>query len=129
MAKRNYMSHVGFDQSTFVDRINREQFSWTRAGENVAAGYRDVASVMKRWLNSPGTLSQLTLYLSSKSLFTPLSKVTEEIFLDHTSSLGEVTRTTCHPLLDTIGAKYLLTRVKKRVGKHGTGPARDSHSG
>ncbi len=48
------MSHVGSDGSSFKDRIEREQYTWSAAGENIAAGYRTVSSVMNGWLASPG---------------------------------------------------------------------------
>lgn len=54
MADHETMSHVGSDGSSFKDRIEREQYTWSAAGENIAAGYHTVSSVMNGWLASPG---------------------------------------------------------------------------
>lgn len=54
MARRRRMSHAGKDGSTVAARISYQGYRWRRAGENVAAGYRDVESVMKGWMASTG---------------------------------------------------------------------------
>ncbi|HRQ09567.1 MAG: CAP domain-containing protein [Trueperaceae bacterium] len=54
MADHGTMSHVGSDGSSFTDRIEREQYDWSAAGENIASGYRTVDGVMNGWLTSPG---------------------------------------------------------------------------
>ncbi|TNE96465.1 MAG: CAP domain-containing protein, partial [Gammaproteobacteria bacterium] len=36
------------------DRITETGYQWSVAGENIAAGYDKVSTVMKGWLNSPG---------------------------------------------------------------------------
>lgn len=53
------MSHTGSDGSSPVQRIDREGYSWSALGENVAFGYRNVASVMAGWLASPGHCSNI----------------------------------------------------------------------
>jgi uncharacterized protein YkwD len=53
-AKMDRMSHVGSDGSHADDRIERQGYSWTAWGENVAMGYPDAASVMDGWMNSRG---------------------------------------------------------------------------
>jgi len=40
--------------STVKERIEYTGYVWSRYGENIAAGYGTLASVMTGWLNSPG---------------------------------------------------------------------------
>ncbi|KAE8899505.1 hypothetical protein PF005_g3775 [Phytophthora fragariae] len=54
MAAKNYMSHTGSDGSSMSQRITATGFQWTDIAENVAAGQKDVAAVMKSWMNSAG---------------------------------------------------------------------------
>ncbi|MET9226467.1 CAP domain-containing protein [Lentzea sp. NPDC003310] len=55
MASHNFMGHTGSDGSTMVVRIERVGYrGWTRAAENVAAGYATPAAVVKGWMNSSG---------------------------------------------------------------------------
>ncbi|MDG3006268.1 CAP domain-containing protein [Paludisphaera mucosa] len=54
MAERRKMSHEGGDGSSPFDRIKREGYHYLKSGENVAAGQRNVASVMRSWMDSPG---------------------------------------------------------------------------
>ncbi|WP_434445965.1 CAP domain-containing protein [Lentzea sp. E54] len=55
MAAHNFMSHTGSDGSNFVTRIERAGYTrWTRAAENVAAGQRSAADVVRSWMNSAG---------------------------------------------------------------------------
>lgn len=54
MATHNFFSHTGSDGSSMGDRITDAGYHWSAAGENIAAGYSDVASVMKGWIDSPG---------------------------------------------------------------------------
>lgn len=59
-AARRTMSHVGGDGSTLAQRANRAGYlGWTALGENVAAGYPDVASVMAGWMGSAGHRANL----------------------------------------------------------------------
>lgn len=54
MAAHNYFSHDSRDGTSFSTRITRAGYAWSRAGENIAAGYATPADVMKAWLASPG---------------------------------------------------------------------------
>ncbi len=54
MADHGKMKHVGSDGSSPAVRITREGYKWWTWGENVAYGYRSVASVMAGWLSSEG---------------------------------------------------------------------------
>lgn len=54
MADHKTMSHVGSDGSKLGARVTREGYQWSTVGENVAWGYRTVASVMAGWLASSG---------------------------------------------------------------------------
>ncbi|KAG7385998.1 hypothetical protein PHYPSEUDO_000853 [Phytophthora pseudosyringae] len=54
MASNNFMSHTGSDGSSMAQRITAAGFVWTAIAENVAAGQKDVATVMNSWMNSPG---------------------------------------------------------------------------
>ncbi|WP_020598270.1 CAP domain-containing protein [Spirosoma panaciterrae] len=54
MATYNYFSHTGRDGSQPWDRMTREGYQWTSAGENIAAGYPTARSVVDAWLSSPG---------------------------------------------------------------------------
>jgi uncharacterized protein YkwD len=54
MARRHWMSHRGADGSSPFRRMSAQGYSFRRAAENVAAGYRSVDSVMTGWMWSPG---------------------------------------------------------------------------
>jgi uncharacterized protein YkwD len=54
MAKNKKMSHVGAGGSSVSQRIVAEEYYYRNCGENIAYGYRSVASVMNGWLNSKG---------------------------------------------------------------------------
>ncbi|WP_374568400.1 CAP domain-containing protein [Ideonella sp.] len=54
MATHDFFSHTGSDGSSMGDRITDAGYRWSAAGENIAAGYNDAASVMKGWIESPG---------------------------------------------------------------------------
>ena len=45
--------------STAKERIEYTGYVWSRYGENIAAGYGTLASVMTGWLNSPGHCSNI----------------------------------------------------------------------
>ena len=53
-ARHNRMSHTGSDGSLFGERIRRAGYSYRRANENVALGFRDTASVVTSWMRSRG---------------------------------------------------------------------------
>lgn len=50
MVRRNQFSHG----ANFSIRITRTGFRWSAAGENIAAGFRTPASVVRGWMGSPG---------------------------------------------------------------------------
>jgi uncharacterized protein YkwD len=54
MARHRWMSHRGSDLSSPFRRMAARGYTFRRAGENVAAGYPSVESVMKGWMLSPG---------------------------------------------------------------------------
>ena len=54
MAKNNFFSHTGSNGSSMGDRISNAGYHWSYTGENIAAGYSTVASVMDGWIKSPG---------------------------------------------------------------------------
>jgi uncharacterized protein YkwD len=54
MARHRWMSHRGSDLSSPFRRMAAHGYTYRRAGENVAAGYPSVDSVMKGWMLSPG---------------------------------------------------------------------------
>jgi uncharacterized protein YkwD len=53
MAEHERMNHKGTDGSTPFRRIERQGYSYRRAGENIAYGQPDAEGVMKVWMNSP----------------------------------------------------------------------------
>ncbi|HEX5686371.1 MAG TPA: CAP domain-containing protein [Ideonella sp.] len=54
MATNDFFSHTGSDGSSVGDRVSDTGYRWSAVGENIAAGYDSVASVMKGWIDSPG---------------------------------------------------------------------------
>lgn len=54
MFDHNTMSHTGSDGSDLRERANRQGYSWSALGENVAWGYTSPESVVAGWLGSPG---------------------------------------------------------------------------
>lgn len=54
MADQNYFDHTSLDGRTFAQRITAAGYTYSWAGENIAAGYGTVNAVMTGWLNSPG---------------------------------------------------------------------------
>ena len=59
-AAHSTMSHRGSNGSSFVDRVQAAGYTgWSSLAENVAAGYRDVDSVMDGWMGSDGHRANL----------------------------------------------------------------------
>ncbi|WP_372987026.1 CAP domain-containing protein [Marinobacter sp.] len=54
MAQNNFFSHTGSDGLRVGDRVTETGYEWSVVGENIAAGFDDVESVMTGWLESPG---------------------------------------------------------------------------
>jgi uncharacterized protein YkwD len=53
MAEHEKMTHDGSDGSKFNERIERQGYTGRRMAENVAYGQKNVADVMKLWMDSP----------------------------------------------------------------------------
>jgi uncharacterized protein YkwD len=54
LQSNNLFTHTGANGSSVGDRLTATGYQWSTVGENIAAGYPDLASVMDGWLNSPG---------------------------------------------------------------------------
>lgn len=54
MADLNYFSHDSKDGRTFSQRMTAQGYSWSRAGENIAAGQGTLAIAMDGWMKSDG---------------------------------------------------------------------------
>jgi uncharacterized protein YkwD len=59
MASNNFFSHTGSDGSSAGDRATRAGYAWSAWGENIAAGYTSVSTVMQGWIDSPGHCANL----------------------------------------------------------------------
>lgn len=59
MAAKNYFSHTSADGRTLAERVNATGYSWSSLGENIAAGYAGIDSVMDGWIASPGHCANL----------------------------------------------------------------------
>ena len=54
MGDINFFSHTGSDGLTVGDRVRNAGYDWAAVGENIAAGYQTIDTVMTAWLESPG---------------------------------------------------------------------------
>ncbi|WP_217170148.1 CAP domain-containing protein [Streptomyces sp. AC512_CC834] len=55
MARHNFVGHVGSGGSTIVTRAKAAGYTnWNALAENVAAGQKTAAAVVKSWMKSPG---------------------------------------------------------------------------
>ena len=54
MAHNDFFSHTGSDGSLPWDRMEAEGYEWSRAAENIAAGFRTPEDVVAGWMNSSG---------------------------------------------------------------------------
>lgn len=52
MAAHGYFSHIGFDGSTFKDRIKATPFRGKPAGENIASGFTTALATFDGWMRS-----------------------------------------------------------------------------
>jgi uncharacterized protein YkwD len=59
MADKNYFSHDSLDGRSMADRINATGYTWSTIGENIAAGYNSVQSVVSGWMASEGHCANL----------------------------------------------------------------------
>lgn len=54
MATHDYFAHESQDGRTPAERVSAAGYAWSAIGENIAAGYPDVAAVVDGWMKSPG---------------------------------------------------------------------------
>ncbi|WP_297796265.1 CAP domain-containing protein [uncultured Marinobacter sp.] len=54
MASNNFFSHTGSNGLRVGARVTATGYEWSVVGENIAAGYDDVDTVVQAWLDSPG---------------------------------------------------------------------------
>ncbi len=54
MQANNTWGHVWPDGTAVADRLTRAGYTWQSAGENIAAGFVTLESVMQAWIDSPG---------------------------------------------------------------------------
>ena len=59
MADNNYFSHDSQDGRTMANRIDATGYAWSTIGENIAAGYSSVQSVIDGWMASEGHCANL----------------------------------------------------------------------
>ena len=59
MANNNFFSHTGSDESGLGDRATAAGYAWSALGENIAAGYSSVSSVLQGWIDSDGHCANL----------------------------------------------------------------------
>ena len=59
MVDHDFLSHVGSDGSTFVQRIEAAGYSPSGAGENAAGGYPTIEAVIDGWIGSDGHCATL----------------------------------------------------------------------
>jgi uncharacterized protein YkwD len=54
MAISDFFDHKGTDGSSAGDRASKAGYDWREMAENIAAGQKTPAEVVKAWINSPG---------------------------------------------------------------------------
>lgn len=59
MGDNNFFSHTGSDGLRVGSRATSAGYQWNMVGENIAAGFYTVGSVMQGWLNSPSHCSAI----------------------------------------------------------------------
>ena len=59
MANNNFFSHTGSNGSDLGDRATAAGYAWNALGENIAAGYSSVGSVLQGWIDSDGHCANL----------------------------------------------------------------------
>jgi uncharacterized protein YkwD len=59
MARNNYFSHTGLNNSNFSQRVMDAGYSGSPRGENIAAGNSSVSATFNQWVNSAGHLSNM----------------------------------------------------------------------
>lgn len=53
LQQNNVFSHTGANGSSVGDRVTATGYVWQTVGENIAAGYPDLAAVVQGWIDSP----------------------------------------------------------------------------
>ncbi|MGX2968723.1 CAP domain-containing protein [Ursidibacter sp. B-7004-1] len=59
MAQKKYFAHNSLDGRTPFDRIKKEGYEYSTAGENIAMGNKTSTDALQSWLNSPGHCSNI----------------------------------------------------------------------
>lgn len=59
MVANNFFSHTGSNGSTLATRVSATGYAWSAIGENIAAGYPSIDSVMNGWMASDGHCANL----------------------------------------------------------------------
>ncbi len=59
MAESDYFAHVNLQGQSPFDRMQEAGYSFSTAGENIAAGQQSPQAVMQAWMNSPGHCSNI----------------------------------------------------------------------
>jgi uncharacterized protein YkwD len=59
MGDNNFFSHTGSDGLRIGHRATTAGYDWSMVGENIAAGFYTVGSVMQGWLDSPSHCSAI----------------------------------------------------------------------
>jgi uncharacterized protein YkwD len=59
MRDRDYFAHEHPSGPKLATRLQSVGYTWSAYGENIAAGYASLNSVMTGWLNSPGHCSNI----------------------------------------------------------------------
>ncbi|WP_197466395.1 CAP domain-containing protein [Oleiphilus sp. HI0080] len=59
MGDNNFFSHTGSNGLRVGSRATQAGYSWNMVGENIAAGFYSVDSVMQGWLDSPSHCSAI----------------------------------------------------------------------
>ena len=59
MASVNFFSHTSSDGRTLAPRVSATGYTWLTLGENIAAGYATIDSVMDGWIASDGHCANL----------------------------------------------------------------------
>lgn len=59
MAAMDYFSHTSLDGRSMSDRVNATGYAWASLGENIAAGYPGIDSVVEGWMRSDGHCANL----------------------------------------------------------------------
>lgn len=53
LQQNNLFSHTGAGGSSVGERLTTTGYVWSTVGENIAAGYTDMAAVVQGWVDSP----------------------------------------------------------------------------